>query len=133
MKKILCSMLAFCFILFSSTASVFALTGPTKETNVTNQCPSYLNNCVKWVRTYRVKNLPYGLTYYSAKARIINSHTATAGEAAIIKTRRAYGHIAYVKSVHGNQITIEEVNWAGHFVDVRTGTASELNISGYFR
>lgn len=133
MKKILYSMLAFCLIIFSCTSVTFAMVGPTKESNVTSQCPSYLNNCVKWVRTYRVKNLPYGLNSYSDKVNIINSHTAAAGEAAIIKTSSSYGHVAYVKNVSGNQITIEEVNWAGHFVDVRTGTASELNISGYFR
>jgi hypothetical protein len=104
-------------------------------TSVTDGCSSSANNvnCVFYVRC-KLPTLPYGLTTYAQKVAIINTQTAVAGRAAIIKVNGSqYGHLAWVKSVSGTKITIRETNWCGAYVNERTGTKSGLSITGFYK
>lgn len=94
---------------------------------------NHLDNCVNWVREYRVSSLPYDLYTIEDKMSMINSDEAQAGSVAVIRTSFPEGHLAYVKSVIGDQITIEEANYlrAGYFV--RTDTKENLNIVGFYK
>ena len=91
-----------------------------------NQC----TNCVKYARC-RQPRLPYGLTYWKDKLRIINTQTPRAGCVAVIKTGSAYGHVAYVRRVNGSTIHIDEGNW-GRKCNSRSGTKAALKIQGYW-
>jgi hypothetical protein len=104
-------------------------------TSVSDACSNATNNvnCVLYTRC-KIPSLPYGLTTYAQKVAIINTQTAGAGRAAIIKVNGSqYGHIAWVKSVSGSQITIRETNWCGAYVNERTGTKSGLKITGFYK
>lgn len=98
----------------------------SSELSGCNQC----TNCVKYARCRQPK-LPYGLTYWSEKLRIINSRTPRAGCVAVIKTGSAYGHVAYVRRVSGSTVYIDEGNW-GRKCNSRSGTAAALKIQGYW-
>lgn len=119
---------------------VFGLCGITAsaavQTRYVNRNHKHQNNCVLWVREYRVDSLPYGLNTLNDKIKIINSKTPTVGAVAIMKNGNSYGHVAYVSAINGNKITIEESNNRGRFA-IRTGTAKEFKdakseIVGYF-
>ena len=90
-----------------------------------NQC----TNCVLYARC-RQPRLPFGLTSWSDKVRAINSKKPRAGCVAMIQTGSQYGHVAYVRRVSGSKIYIDEGNWGG--CNSRSGTASKLNIRGYW-
>ena len=87
-------------------------------------------NCVLYARC-RQPRLPYGLTSYADKVSHINQHTAHAGCVAVIKTSSYYGHVAYVNSVSGGLVHIDEGNWPSGHCGTRSGTASALHIAGY--
>jgi len=99
-----------------------------------------VSNCVKYCRCRRT--LPSNdLTFFEVldkkgkliggKRFIINTTTASVGAAAIIKTSATWGHLAMVQKVVGKTTTVRETNWAGSYVSERSGTASELGITGY--
>ena len=88
------------------------------------------DNCVLYARC-RQPRLPYGLTSYADKVRQINRHTPHAGCVAVIKTTSYYGHVAYVNSVSGSTVHIDEANWSSGHCGTRAGTAAALNIAGY--
>ena len=92
-----------------------------------------INNCVLFAR-YKVPSLPYGLVSYDSKKNICNSNTAIAGEIAVLPQYYGgyYGHVAYVESVDGSTITILEGGAGTGHINRRRGTASELEIYGYF-
>ena len=90
----------------------------------------YKDNCVLWARAYRIPDLPFGLWTLNDKIAIINDYTASPGCAAVIQT--ASGHIAYVKSVDGDIITIEEANWGKAWITTASGTEEDLRIIGYY-
>lgn len=92
-------------------------------------------NCVSYARCRRReagKDLPHGLTYWEAKEALVNTHTPAVGAVAVIKTSSAYGHMAYVVGVNGDQITIEEGNWPNGSCGRRTGTVEKLHIVGFY-
>lgn len=88
------------------------------------------NNCVLYARC-RQPRLPYGLTSYADKVRVINSRTARAGCVAVIKTSSSYGHVAYVNRVSGGRVSIDEGNWPSGRCGTRSGTPASLHITGY--
>lgn len=88
-------------------------------------------NCVKWCRT-KIRNLPYGLWTIWDKKKIINSHRAKEGRVAIIKTRFKWGHVAIVKYVGSNHLTIKEANYKTCKITERHDSEKNLNIIGYF-
>jgi hypothetical protein len=88
------------------------------------------NNCVLYARC-RQHALPYGLTTYADKVSHINSHTPHVGCVAVIKSSSSYGHVAYVNSVSGGTVHIDEANWISGHCGTRSGTASGLHITGY--
>jgi hypothetical protein len=96
-------------------------------------CRSSANckNCVFYARC-RQPRLPTGLTTFRDKMRIKNSSRPRAGCVAIIKTRRRWGHVAYVTSVRHGTIRIDEGNWRRGRCSSRSGTERSLNIKGYF-
>lgn len=104
--------------------------------------PAY--DCVAFAR-YMVPSLPGGLGDLAGKEAIINSDTPVAGAISIESGSSSLGHVAYVESVNGNQITTlhggfydsdsasylgETVN--GDHIVRKTGTAAELGIIGYY-
>ncbi|HEU0099435.1 MAG TPA: CHAP domain-containing protein [Allosphingosinicella sp.] len=98
--------------------------------------------CVIYVREI-VKSLPYGLTYWADKKRIINSYTCKAGSVAIIQVPSGaaaqYGHMAYVDACGTTGITIREANFRKDTITRRVATPNilqaekELRIVGYWR
>ncbi|MCC6555874.1 MAG: CHAP domain-containing protein, partial [Polyangiaceae bacterium] len=92
---------------------------------------SNCNNCVFFARCKK-PNLPYGLWSYQNKVAIINSYTPQAGAVAIINTGDSVGHVAYVESVNGSNLTISEGNWPLGSCGQRTGTMQSLRITGFF-
>lgn len=88
-------------------------------------------NCVFYVRE-KVKNLPWGLTTLNDKIKIIDSKNAKIGRVAIIQTGQQWGHVAIVREVKDDQITIEEANFVRNKITIRTGTKEELKIVGFF-
>lgn len=91
-----------------------------------NQC----SNCVDYARC-RMPSLPHGLTSYADKRARINSQTARGGCVAVINTGSYYGHVAYVRSVSGSRIYIDEGNWPSGRCGQRSGTRAALNIAGF--
>ncbi len=89
------------------------------------------SNCVDYARC-RQRRLPHNLTSFSDKARTINSQTGHAGCVAIIRTGSYYGHVAYVNSMAGGRVHIDEGNWPSGRCGQRSGTKAGLNIAGYF-
>jgi hypothetical protein len=98
-------------------------------------CTDYCDNCVLFARC-RAPNLPYGLTYWSDKAAVINSNHAHVGCVAMIPTSHAYGHAAFVADVdfapNPNRITLREANWTANACTSRTGTKDGLNIRNFW-
>ena len=103
-----------------------ATASTSSELSGCNQC----TNCVKFARC-KQPALPYGLTYWRDKLRIINTQRPRAGCVAVIKTGSAYGHVAYVRRVSGSTVYIDEGNW-GRRCNSRSGTAAALKIQGYW-
>jgi hypothetical protein len=87
-------------------------------------------NCVLYARC-RQRRLPYGLTSWSSKLRIINSQSPRAGCVAVIHTGSQYGHVAYVTGVSGSRVHIDEGNW-GRRCNRRSGTKAQLRIRGFW-
>lgn len=107
--------------------------GPVSRTeDALRQCGS-CDNCVLHARCLQPR-LPYGLTTYASKARIINRgrQSPSAGCVAIFDRNNAYGHVAYVKSVSGGRVTLDEANWQAGRCAARSGTPVQLGITGYF-
>ena len=107
--------------------------GPVSSTeDPLRQCGS-CDNCVLHARCLQPR-LPYGLTTYAAKARIINRgrQSPSAGCVAIFNRNNATGHVAYVRSVSGGRVTLDEANWQAGRCAPRSGTPVQLGITGYF-
>lgn len=99
----------------------------------TNRC-----NCVFYARC-KVPSLPYGLTYYSDKVRIINSSSPSVGSVAIMNVGAPYGHVGVVTTVKKDargqvtSITINEANYSACKLTTRSGLPSTLKVTGYFK
>ncbi|MFZ2153997.1 MAG: CHAP domain-containing protein [Candidatus Moraniibacteriota bacterium] len=89
-------------------------------------------NCVLWVRD-RIKSLPFGLWTIDDKIKIINKKKPKKNYVAIIETGQKWGHVAIVKKVGSNHITIQEANWKTCTVTERHYTPKDLKILGYFK
>jgi hypothetical protein len=116
-------------ILISCVLSVAISAAVT--TTVLNTTDANRSNCVLYARS-RCPSLPTGLNTLQDKKNIINSTSPSVGSVAIINSGYTAGHVAYVTGVSGSTITIEEANWGGARITRRKGTASELNILGYY-
>lgn len=92
---------------------------------------NYRNNCVRWLRTYRIPSLQSGLYTLSDKSSIINDYNARVGSVAIIDSGY-YGHVAYVEAVNDGRISIIEANWIPGKITRACGFEEELNITGYW-
>ncbi len=89
-------------------------------------------NCVAFAR-YKVPSLPGGLWTLEDKKNIINCKVAKAGVIAITKGSTSAGHVAYVETVNGNQITTLNGGYdTGTYIERITGTESEQGILGYW-
>lgn len=97
-------------------------------------------NCVMFAR-YMVPTLPYGLTSKADKEAIINSNTPTVGSIAITHGNKSdgsvdydsvYGHVAYVESINGNQITTLNGGFSTGRITRITGTPAEQGVIGYW-
>lgn len=89
-------------------------------------------NCVAFAR-YMVPSLPGGLTSKNDKIAIINSYTPAVGAIAITNgDQPAYGHVAYVEAVNGNQIVTLNGGFTGGRITRIAGTAAEQGILGYW-
>jgi hypothetical protein len=102
---------------------------------VTDGCSSgNLANCVKYARC-KVSSLPYGLNTYQDKKNIVNTQTASAGSVAVINVGNTVGHVAYVQSISGSNVTIRETNWCtgATKATTRTGTKTALKIVGFYK
>jgi len=62
----------------------------------------------------------------------MNTFIPSSGAVAIINSDRPEGHVAYVKAVNENYLTIEEANWGGPSQGERSGTPEQLKIIGYW-
>lgn len=97
------------------------------------------SNCVAFAR-YKIPSLPGGLYNLEGKKAIINSSTPKVGCAAIEVIRvngvpnwnDTVGHVCYVESINGNQITTLDGGVDGVHIYRCTGTASDLGIIGYY-
>lgn len=90
------------------------------------------DNCVFFARSI-VPELPYGLTYFFAKKRIINKLTPEPGAIAVIDTGDEIGHLAVIESfTNKGEIRLTDANWVKDKVTMRSGTEKELKIIGYF-
>ena len=87
-------------------------------------------NCVLYARC-RQPRLPFGLTSYADKVSHINRRTPRAGCVAVIRSSSSFGHVAYVNSVSGSTVHIDEGNWPSGNCGRRSGTAAGLHIAGY--
>ena len=88
-------------------------------------------NCVFWVRA-RVPKLPFGLWTILNKKKIINDHTPRVGSVAIINVGLPWGHVALVKKVGTQHLTIQEANFKSCKITERHGNTADLKIIGYF-
>lgn len=88
-------------------------------------------DCVLHARCLAPK-LPHGLFTWSDKVAIINSSTAHKGCVAIIPSSNPAGHVAYVSSVSGSTIHLNEANWTHGACTTRSGTKASLNIRGFW-
>lgn len=89
-------------------------------------------NCVAFAR-HMVPSLPGGLYTLEDKKKHINSHTARAGVIAITNGNSSAGHVAYVESVKGNQVTTLNGGFeSGAHIERITGTEGEQGILGYW-
>ncbi len=93
--------------------------------------------CVEYARCRKNGNLPRNLFTYQNKVDIINTYTPKANAVAIIKVGsgtngNGIGHVGYVEKVVGSTIYIAEANWSVGKITRRSGTASFLNIVGYY-
>ena len=103
----------------------------------------YLRNCtsfVAWKLTSQgvsacaVEGLGNGGDWYNNAPSSERSLSPKAGDAAVQLGTSSHpdGHVAYVDSVSGSNITVEEYNYAGDGTwDTRTGTPSALGFSEY--
>jgi hypothetical protein len=109
-------------------------------------------NCVKYARLMVPRTpvpnwrdpLAPGLTSFEAKKSIINDSKPAKGSVAVIDSGSSFrsgnrtiitGHLAVVSAVDSKgNITINETNWGreGCNFSTRSGSASKLNIVGYF-
>lgn len=90
------------------------------------------SNCVAFAR-YKVPSLPYGLETMQDKKNIINSYTPKVGAIAITTGNSAYGHVAYVEAVNGDQITTLNGGWEDKsHIGRYTATAAAQGIVGYW-
>jgi hypothetical protein len=124
-------------------ASLF--TTPVEATTTTLDLGKDTRECVIYARS-RVPSLPFGLTTWASKKKIINSQNCIAGSVAIIDTTAydAVGHVAVVEGCNSTKTTgairITETNFSrGRKTERRTSTntianaAKELKIIGYYK
>ena len=124
-------------LLLLSIPTAFSLTS-----DIIHDYDGYGNkgNCVAFVRKL-VPSFTGKATTIDQKKAIGNSDTASAGSVAIMTSsytteyegKTVYtGHVGYVESVSGSQITIIDANFGSEDIRRRIGTASELNIVKYY-
>ncbi len=114
--------------------SIMAVSLTAGSSIAQDRCDTSTNrgNCVLYARC-RVPRLPFGLTTYQDKARIINSRTPGVGSVAIMNVG-AWGHVAVVEAVnHNGTITVREANYPSPGVRTRTATPSAMKVTGYYR
>ena len=91
--------------------------------------------CTWYVATKRY--VPWGghAKYWLTNARAYGYQTSnvpTVGSIVVTAENRWYGHVAYVEAVHGNTITVSEMNYVGWGIkSVRTLSANSRVIRGY--
>ncbi len=97
----------------------------------------YPGQCT-WYVNYKRPGLPNGMgnggQYLSnARAKGLSTGSVARPGSLIVTTENAYyGHVAYVESVSGNNVTITEMNYAGpYIVTRRTLSANDPVIKGY--
>ncbi len=90
------------------------------------------SNCVAFAR-YKVPSLPGGLYTLDDKKAIINGYVAKVGAIAITTGNSSYGHVAYVESVSGTQVTTLNGGWQdGTHIGRWTASESVQGIVGYW-
>ena len=103
-----------------------------------DNCTSLSNaECVAYARCRKNGNLQGNLFNFQQKVAIITTYVPQANAVAIIKVGsgtngNGVGHVAYVEKVVGSTIYIAESNWSPGKITRRSGTASSLNIVGYY-
>jgi hypothetical protein len=106
-----------------------------QQDELTNSCTNSTNcsNCVYYARC-RQPGLPYGLNTYQDKLNIINRYIPWPGCVAVIGTGTNIGHVAFVEyyNSYNGMVYISEGNWPAGQCGSRSGTASQLNIAGYW-
>ena len=102
-----------------------------KYTEILNATDPNKCNCVLYVRA-RVPQMPFGLWTIFDKKKIINDHTPRAGSVAIINVGLPWGHVALVKKVGTQHLTIQEANFKFCKITERHGNTADLKIIGYF-
>ena len=91
--------------------------------------------CTWYVATRRY--VPWGghAKYWLANARSYGyrvDHIPSVGAIMVTNENRYYGHVTYVEAIHGNLITISEMNYVGFGIkSVRTISANSRVIRGY--
>lgn len=101
--------------------------------------------CVLYARS-KLSTLPYGLTSYDDKVRIVNNSKPLVGAVAIIDMGNSTGHVAYVERAVAPyrgapaELEVSESNYISGKVTTRTAYAntlaeaqSLLRITGYFK
>jgi surface antigen len=129
-------------ILLSAAVGLATLSSIASAAITTTELAYRRIECVIYVREI-VKSLPYGLTTWADKKRIINSYTCKPGSVAIIQVPSGaaaqYGHVAYVDACGKTGITIREANFRRDTITRRVATPNiaqaekELRIVGYWR
>ena len=91
--------------------------------------------CTWYVATKRY--VPWGgdAKYWLSNARSYGyrvDHTPSVGAIMVTNENRYYGHVVYVEAIHGNLITISEMNYVGFGIrSVRTISANSRVIRGF--
>ena len=91
--------------------------------------------CTWYVATKR--HVPWGghAKYWLANAQSYGyrvDNTPSVGAIMVTTEHRYYGHVVYVEAVHGNMITVSEMNYVGFGIkSVRTISAGSRVIRGY--
>jgi len=107
---------------------------------IINKTDLYKCNCVLWLRVV-LPELPTGLWTLDDKRAIINSSKPVVGSGAMSSDgvwfthegKKVFsGHVAFVKKVDKDVITIREANYRSCTVTEREGTMKELKLIGFF-
>ena len=101
---------------------------PETTTQASDEFGACYPQCTDYVRDYWLKTLPRGLFTYANKKAICNAWSPVKGYAAIM----APNHIAYVSSVSGDLVTINESNW-DFKCTISSRTINKSKIYGYWK